>query len=461
MSFKSLFSLKPRFFLSATLFISVMCLTTAAVAYTQVSLAQSTDLTPEQEAQLRAQLADIENQIKQQQNILDSKAAEGQQYQHQIDILNAQIKQAQLKIQASQLSISKLGKDITVKTNTISALGDRIDKGKESLAQIIQRTREIDNFSNVEALLSSKNISDFFIDLDSFTSIKQSLSAHLDNIKEAKDQNEIAKKDLDTKRNEEIDTKASIENEKSIIQRSEDQKKNLLALNKNEQQNYQTAIANNTKKANDIRNQLFKLRDAAAIKFGDAVTFAKAASSITGTRAAFILAIIQQESNLGANVGQCLLTDATTGAGIKKNSGVAVSNLMKPSRDVQPFLDITKALGRDPYKTVVSCPLDVGYGGAMGPSQFIPSTWKLFEDRIASALGKPASDPWNPQDAFMASGFYLGDLGATAQTYTAERNAACRYYSGRSCSGSNTFYGNQVMARVSAIQANIDILGGN
>ena len=97
----------------------------------------------------------------------------------------------------------------------------------------------------------------------------------------------------------------------------------------------------------------------------------------------------------------------------------------------------------------------------MGPSQFIPSTWKLFEDRIASALGKPASDPWNPQDAFMASGFYLGDLGATAQTYTAERNAACRYYSGRSCSGSNTFYGNQVMARVSAIQANIDILGGN
>lgn len=462
MSFKSQFPLKPRLFLFATFLICALCFTTAVVSYTQVSFAQSTDLTPEQEAQLRAQLAEIENQIKEQQAILNSTAAEGQQYQHDIDVLNAKIKQAQLKIKASELSISKLGKDITVKTNTITALGDRINKGDESLAQIIQRTREIDNFSYVEALLSSKNISDFFIDLDSFTSIKQSLSAHLDNIKDAKNKNEAAKKDLDTKRNQEIDTKASIEHEKAIIQRAEDQKKSLLALNKNQQQNYKTVIANKTKQANDIRNQLFKLRDAAAIKFGDAVTFAKAASAVTGTRAAFILAIIQQESNLGANVGQCLLTDAATGAGIKKNSGVAVSNLMKASRDVQPFLDITKALGRDPYKTVVSCPLNVGYGGAMGPSQFIPSTWKLFEDKIARALGKSASDPWNPQDAFMASGFYLADLGATSQTYTAERNAACRYYSGRSCSaGTGNSYGNQVMARVAAIQANIDILAGN
>lgn len=462
MSLKSLFSLKPRFFLFTTLLISVLCFGAATVSFTQLTFAQSTNLTPEQEAQLRAQLADIENQIKEQQAILNTKAAEGQEYQQAINSLNAKIKQAQLKIQASQLSISKLGKDITVKSNTITALGDRINKGDESLAQIIQRTREIDNFSYVEALLSSKNISDFFIDLDSFTSIKQSLKTHLDNIKDAKNKNEVAKKDLDIKRNQEIDTKASIENEKAIIQRAENEKKSLLALNKNQQQNYKTAIANNTQKANEIRNQLFKLRDAAAIKFGDAVTYAKAASAITGTRAAFILAIIQQESNLGANVGQCLLTDATTGAGIKKNSGVAVSNLMKPSRDVQPFLDITKALGRDPYKTVVSCPLNVGYGGAMGPSQFIPSTWKLFEDKIARALGKPASDPWNAQDAFMASGFYLADLGASSQAFTDEKNAACRYYSGRSCSaGVGNSYGNQVMARVAAIQANIDILGGN
>jgi len=431
------------------------------IGFVKSAGAQSSDLTPEQEAKLRAELADIEKQIQEQQVILNSKAKEGQTFQQAINTLNAQIKQAQLKIKAKELSINKLGKDITVKTNTITALGSRIDKGRQSLEQIVQRTREIDNYSYTEAMLSTKDISEFFIDLDSFTSIKQSLQTHLDDIKNAKSQNENVKKELDTKRDEEIDAKTVIEREQKIIKNSEAEKKRLLALNKNEQLTYKTSIANNTKKAAEIRNQLFKLRDAEAIKFGDAVTYAKAASAVSGTRAAFILAIIQQESNLGANVGSCYLTNTTTGAGVKKSNGAVVSNLMKASRDVQPFLDITSALGRDPLKTLVSCPLNVGYGGAMGPAQFIPSTWKLFQSKIAQALGKPASDPWNPQDAFMASGFYLADLGASSQEYSKERNAACRYYSGRSCSGSNTFYGNQVMARVKAIQDNIDILGAN
>lgn len=430
--------------------------------FTQITEAQSSDLTPEQEAKLRAELADIETQIKQQQGILTQKAGEGVSIQRDIDILNARIKQAQLKIKAKELSINKLGKDITVKSNTISALGTRIDRGRDSLQQIVQRTREIDNFSYAEAMLSTEDISEFFIDLDAFASIKQSLQAQLEDIKSAKSQNENVKKELDNKRSEEIDAKTAIEREQKIIKTSEAEKKRLLALNKNEQMSYKTSIANKSQRANEIRNQLFKLRDAAAIKFGDAVTYAKAASSQSGTRAAFILAIIQQESSLGLNVGRCYLTDTSTGTGIHSTSGKVYTNLMKASRDVQPFLDITGALGRDPLKTLVSCPQSVGYGGAMGPAQFIPSTWKLFQNRIAQALGKPASDPWNPQDAFMASGFYLADLGASSQSYTAERNAACRYYSGRACSGSvNTAYGNQVMARVKTIQDNIDILGAN
>jgi membrane-bound lytic murein transglycosylase B len=422
---------------------------------------QTNNLTPEQEAQLRAELQNIENEIKQQQEILKSKEAEGANYQRDIDILNAKIKQAQLKIKAQELSINKLGKDITIKSNTISALNGRIVKGRDSLSQIIQRTREIDNYSVAEALLSAKDISEFFIDLDSFTTIKQEMRSHLSTIKTAKAENEEAKQELDDRRNEEIGIKVNVENERKVIQNAEAQKKKLLNLNKNEQKAYKSVIADKTKRAAEIRNALFQLRDTAAIKFGDAVTYAKAASAKTGVRAAFVLSIIQQESNLGANVGACFLRNQETGAGVRRSSGAAVSNLMKPSRDVKPFLQITSALGRDPFNTPVSCPLSYGYGGAMGPAQFIPSTWVLFQDRIATLNGKSVADPWNPQDAFMASALYLADLGASSQNATAERNAACRYYSGRSCSGSNTFYGNQVMARVKTMQENIDILQGN
>lgn len=425
------------------------------IAYAQTA---NTNLTPEQEARLRAELADVENQIKQQQSILDSKRGEGRSITRDIDILNAQIKTAHLKIKSHEISINKLGKDITVKSNTIRSLNEKIDDSKESLARIVGKTREMDDFSLIEAMLSNQDVSEFFVDVNAFTAIKSSLHEKLTDVRDAKTKNENAKKDLDQKRNEEIDLKVNVESEQVKIKTAEAEKKRLLALNKNEQFNYQTVIKNKQAQAAEIRNKLFKLRDAEAIKFGDAVTLAKRASAVTGVRTSYILAVIQQESNLGANVGQCYLTNPDTGAGIKRSSGVAVSNVMKATRDVQPFLLITSTLGRDPYKTVVSCPFSVGYGGAMGPAQFIPSTWMLFKDKIARNVGRAASDPWNPEDAFMASGLYLADLGAANQSFTAERNAACRYYSGRSCSGSNTFYGNQVMGRVKNIQDNIDIL---
>ena len=136
---------------------------------------------------------------------------------------------------------------------------------------------------------------------------------------------------------------------------------------------------------------------------------------------------------------------------------------MHPTRDIPPFVDLLKKLGRDPFNTRVSCPIaGIGWGGAMGPSQFIPSTWVLYVNRLSKAVVTSVPDPWNPAHAIMATSMYLSDLGADSQQLIDEKNAACKYYSGKVCSRlrEGNSYGNQVMARVSAIQANIDILQG-
>jgi membrane-bound lytic murein transglycosylase B len=103
----------------------------------------------------------------------------------------------------------------------------------------------------------------------------------------------------------------------------------------------------------------------------------------------------------------------------------------------------------------------------MGPSQFIPSTWELFKKRLGSALGLNADsvNPWNPEHAILATAVYLADLGAANGGATAERNSACRYYSGSTCSPNrkpaNSFYGDQVMAKAQNIQFTmIDPLDG-
>ena len=138
---------------------------------------------------------------------------------------------------------------------------------------------------------------------------------------------------------------------------------------------------------------------------------------------------------------------------------------MKPGRDIPPFLNITKSLGMDPLKTLVSCPIASagGYGGAMGPAQFIASTWMLFNDRLVKSLNTAIPNPWSPQDAFMASAMFLTDLGAYSGSYTGEKNAACKYYSGKSCSSGSISngYGVSVMSKADTIQRTmIDPLQG-
>ena len=90
----------------------------------------------------------------------------------------------------------------------------------------------------------------------------------------------------------------------------------------------------------------------------------------------------------------------------------------------------------------------------MGAAQFIPSTWTLLASRITNALGSDVADPWSARDAFMAAGIYLTDIGAGGGGYSAERDAACRYFSGSKCSKSSwaRVYGDQVMAKASSIQ---------
>lgn len=224
-------------------------------------------------------------------------------------------------------------------------------------------------------------------------------------------------------------------------------------------------LAERQAKAAAIRAALFPLRDAAAIPFGDALKYAQTAQKSTGVDPALVLAILTQESNLGVNVGQCYLTNDATGAGVGKNTGTLFTKVMSPARDVPPFLALGLQLGFDPHHQVVSCPIASagGWGGAMGPAQFIPSTWALYVARVGAVSGASTANPWDPKDAIIAMAFLLADNGASAGGYTAEYAAAARYYAGwgGATTGAGKTYARQVMAKVASIQQNIDFLSNN
>mgnify|MGYP003342415615 CR=1 FL=1 len=416
--------------------------------------------TPEQiaaqEAQWKAELAQTEADIAKWQEILKNTKQGTASLQKEAAVLNAKINEAKAFIKKRNIEIEKLRLAIDNKTKTISTLEEKIENSQDSLAALIRKTYEIDSYTLPEVILAKKNISDFFSDVDSFNTINKSLKELLDDIRTTKNLTERERELLDKKKNEEIDIKENVEAQKRQVEKNEKEKQYLIQVNKTQEKSYEQVIKERQKKAAEIRAALFALRDTAAIPFGTAYQYALEAEKATGIRPAFLLAILTQETNLGKNQGACNKVDSPIEKqwqAIMPGPDDIAKGLSKRD-DESAYLRIVEALGIGPRERVLSCPLGgAGWGGAMGPSQFIPTTWEAYAPRIARATGRSVTNPWNAEDAFIASSVYLTDLGAGSQSYTAERTAALKYYAGGNWNKkANAFYGDQVMAKAKVIQ---------
>ena len=341
---------------------------------------QAQDLTPEERAVLQAQYDELQKEIVVQQQIIKDTQAKKDTLQGDVTILNAQIKAAQAQINAKNITIKQLSAQIVKKNVVIGQLSNRITRGQEALASILRQTQMIDDYSIVSIAFGSENVSEFFSDLDAFTSIKTDLKNRFADIRSAKAQTESEKADLALKQNQTADAKYIVETKKKQISSDKTQKQQLLAITANQEVEYKKVLAERQAKAAAIRAALFPLRDAAPIQFADALNFAKEAQAKTGVRPAFILAVLTQESNLGANVGQCYLTNNSTGAGVGKNTGTVFTKVMSPTRDVPPFIDLGLRLGFDPHSQAGSGPLMSagGWGGAIGPGPVLPTTGQEY-----------------------------------------------------------------------------------
>ena len=425
------------------------------ILYTQIAYAQSS--VEVHRAQLESNLEIIEEEIETQQTLLQDKQRERVSFERDVAILEAQIEKAKLSIKARDISIAKLNQDINKKEKAIDTLNKKLEKEKESLGQLIRKTNKIDNVSLAEIMLGNQNLSDFFEDIDTFNSIKTALNKSFEEIEGTKTSTESQKRLFQDKQSEEMELRDIQRLQKNKIEKQEKEKQIIIEATKGIEAEYQKLIKAKEKNAAQIRSELFALRGSAAIPFEQALELANIASKKTGVRSAFILGVIAEESNLGENIGtgnwkedlyQCY-----------KSIGYITS----AEKQKAAFLKITSDLGLNPDILPVSKKPWYGCGGAMGPAQFMPTTWALYTDRIAKAVGHNPPNPWNPSDAFMAAAILLMDNGADKGTQYAERLAALRYLAGwkNAEKPSYSFYGDDVMELAAKYQKLIDILQGD
>lgn len=426
----------------------------------------------ERKQRLEQELQNVERQILKQQVLVEDKQLERQSLERDLDILDAQIEKARLGIQARAVAMQQLEGQITDKVGVVNELNDRLNRQRQSLAQLLRKTQELDDYSLMEVMLGNKNLSRFFEDLESFQSIKSSLNESVNLLTEIKGDTQEQIESLEDKQIAEAEMKRVQELQKQEVEVQEAEKEEILQVTRGEEQAYQELLEEQQKTAAQIRAQLFELSGgSAAIPFPEAVSLAEFASARTGVPVALIMAILEQETNLGSHLGSCAYNDVREGRAV-----------MHPDRDQPVFLAVADILGFDPRSQQVSCPIisggqRLGWGGAMGPSQFIPSTWAIYggivnrgsgwtyeksSDAIRSLTGKgSASNPFNNQDAFMATALLLRDNGANGN-YGDDRLAALRYYAGwgGASNPANAFYGDNVMARKQRLANEIRILQG-
>lgn len=445
-------------------------------AQTDTSSSGSTDIAARR-AQLQSELDQINTQIAQTQGTLNTLGQQHKSLQNDIDTLTAQITKLQLQLKATQVQIQALQNNIVVHNNTINTLTGKLTNEQQTLAQIIRQTNEVDQYSLVELVLSAQDVSTFFGDIDTFQAVNQELNASYTQTTDTRTQTETEKQRLEDQHTQQLQLEQVEQQEQQQIQVAEAQKQKLLNSTKQSEANYKSVLSIQQQTAAQIRAELFALAGGSGqISLPNAIALAKQAGADTGVDPALILGILKQETDIGKNVGTANYQDA-----------------MSPTRDIPVFLVITKNLGINPDSVKVSAAPSYGWGGAMGPAQFIPSTWACYggyintttgscgkgtdgtyqgpwqysaaKDRIAKLAGHPStpSNPWNNTDAFVAVGMLMADNGAVKGDEASEREAALRYFAGwgNADKPAYSFYGDDVMAFAAQFASDIQTLANS
>lgn len=405
--------------------------------------------------QLEQQLKAIEQQIAQYQQDLVTLKGQKNTLMNKIAQLKKQQAALTLQIQATNLRLNTVTTQLGKTQSVVQENEDQLSILQKQLATYVRLAAQQDSRPFLYTLLRGGSLADVFTDVTSYVQVTDSLHDTLGKVQQVKQYLDQQATILGDQQDENRNLLSLKLLQQDQLKGTVTEQNTLLTQTKGKESNYQQQLKDSQKLAADIRSRIYQLLGVSTqITFGQALQIATWVSQQINVRPAYLLAVLTQESNLGKNVGTC------------NRSGDPPSKswrtIMKPDRDQQPFRTITGELGMNPDVTPVSCPMrdkngnQVGWGGAMGPAQFIPSTWLGYRAKVTAFTGKSTANPWDIRDAFVAAAIYLKGAGADGTTQ-GERNAALRYFSG-STNPQYAFYADSVAALAQKYQNDINTL---
>lgn len=355
----------------------------------------------------------------------------------EVKAIDTEIKRRQLEIRRLTLAIKKTGIQIKQKADGVTLLTHKIAKGRGALAGSLFLLSAHEDDDGLSILLKHRSLSDFFNSVHALERVQSDIQDTLAAFKEDRALLEREKIELEEVREEQQSLQSLQEMERRFLAQKKAEKDELLRLTKGKEAVFQQLLKSKKRDIASLKSQLFYL-EKTGVTAEDAVRLADQAAKRTGIRTAFLLALLEVETGKQFENGVITVgTNLGTGNWKRDLYDCYISIRKRGSAEAEKtaFFAITEGLGLDPDKMPVSRRPNYGCGGAMGPAQFLPTTWRRFETRVGALTGHTPPNPWTVEDAFTAAAIFLADSGAAAQTTAGEIRAAKTYISGSpSCS---------------------------
>ena len=332
-----------------------------------------TDLGTSREA-LEKALAECQAQIKKNEGILEEQTSARKGTESDILLINNEINRGLVRIRQIDTAIKGLGEEIDDKESAIENLAQQLSENQQFLRTLLQRINESEQQGFARFLFSNATLSSFFTRINEYQSLRETMEDSIQKVEILQQRVSANIDDLQQRKDERGSARQQQQATVNQVQYQRREKERLLNLQMTQEKQTVEKLSGYESRVAEIQNRLFELRGSGDISFGQAVQYAKEAQRATGVRPAFLLGLIKNESDLGKNVGTGnYLTD------------------MHPTRDAPIFPYIAKLLGfTDPSELKVSANPGFGWGGAMGPAQFIPSTWVQFGGLVNTKTGTSA-----------------------------------------------------------------------
>ena len=359
------------------------------------------------------QIADIEGQIAEYWKTVDAKKGQGASVQNEIDSLKAKVEKSELEIRGLKLAVEQSNYELRKTQSKIGVVSGEIGGMRDRLRGTLRILRQQEETPALLRFVETDTLSDMFIAVGSLAQLNGSLQEMLEGLKGKKSELQSVYESIEEEKIAQDRLRRIEESQKEIAARQKAQQTKILSKIEQEQKKILSTIVSKKRDLDKIKEQFTYLAQV-GVSAEEAVRFGELAAIRTGTRTAFLIAVLEVESRLGVNVGRGNYKDDMH------------------TRDHEAFLAITSKLGLNPDTTKVSKKPNYGWGGAMGPAQFLPNTWLAYEAEVGRLTGHNPPNPWSIEDAFTAAALKLSRNGAAEKTRAGEIRATKNYISGNS-----------------------------